>query len=106
MSRAARRAPYTLHRQAERELEQAALDYEAALPGTGARFLDAFEQSMHILCEFTQAAPVIAGQIRAKVVTPARTWPYRIFYRVVRGRPRVLAIAHTKRQPFYWIARH
>lgn len=97
------KAPYTLHKQAERELEQAALYYDAEYPGRGRRFVDAFEKAMLMLCAHPEAAPAVHPPIRAKTL---RIWPYKIYYRNVRGRPRVLAVAHTKRQPFYWLGRH
>ena len=57
---------------------------------------------MDQIVEFQESAPVIRGEVRGKVVS---RFPYTLMYRVEGGFVLVLAVAHQKQRPEYWIDR-
>jgi len=59
---------------------------------------DAIDQ----IVEFPESAPTIRGQVRGKVIS---RFPYTLMYRVEEGVVLVLAVAHQKQRPEYWIDR-
>ena len=97
--------PYRFHPLAEQELSEAVESLEAERPGTGLALAAAVEQAILQVCEYPQGAPMLRPNIRAKAVLPTRRWHYAIIYRAQPGYIRVLAIAHRRRQPFYWLGR-
>jgi toxin ParE1/3/4 len=91
------------HRLAERELREAIVYYDQQSAGLGDRFLDEVELGTVFLLRHPEAAPNIRGAIR-RFVLPS--FPYYLFYRPLpAGGIRILAVAHQKRQPDYWIGR-
>ena len=97
--------PYRFHPLAEQELEASADLLESERPGIGSEFANAVERAILQVCEHPQSSPVARGQVRAKLVLPSTRWPYTVFYRQKGDHIRVLAVAHQKRQPFYWLGR-
>ena len=93
----------SFNRLAERELAEAAAYYEQESQGLGERFLEEVSSSTLLLLTYPFAAPRFSGVTR-RFVLPQ--FPYYIVYQV-RGkdRLRVLAIAHQKRDPRYWVGR-
>ena len=93
----------TFNRLAERELAEAVEYYEAERPGIGEAFLDEVEGAVAFLERYPKAAPRVAGEIR-RLVLPR--FPYFLIYRpLASGRIRILAFAHQRREPGYWIGR-
>jgi plasmid stabilization system protein ParE len=97
--------PYQFHPLAQQELDEAVDFLEAERPGTGLALAAAVERAIHQICEHPQSGPLVRAHIRSRLVLPARRWHYTVFYRVKHDHLRVLAVAHQKRQPFYWFAR-
>jgi plasmid stabilization system protein ParE len=97
--------PYRFHPLAQQELDEAVDYLEAERPGTGLALADAVEQALFQVCEYPKFGPLVRSDIRSKLVLPSNRWHYAIFYRIKRDHIRVLAIAHHRRQPFYWLAR-
>jgi plasmid stabilization system protein ParE len=62
-----------------------------------------FSEQLKRISEFPDAAPVIRGQIRKKLIAK---FPYSVIYSVHPDEIRILAVAHQKRRPFYWRSRH
>ncbi len=95
-----------LHRFAEREMEDAFWTYEGRSDGLGTRFLDQVQRSARYLLTFPKSAPVarrIGGvTIRKRVLD---RFPYDLFYTFDEDFLSILAIAHQKRRPGYWIER-
>lgn len=60
------------------------------------------QDAMDQIVEFPESAPVIRGKVRGKVVS---RFPYTLMYRVEDGMVLVLAVAHQKQRPEYWIDR-
>jgi len=91
------------NRLAERELDEAFLFYEKQSEGLGERLLQEVELGIGFLRRYPEAAPKVFGSIR-RFVLPS--FPYSLLYRSLSsGVLRILAVAHHKRQPDYWIGR-
>ena len=59
---------------------------------------DAIDQ----IVEFPESAPVIRGEVRGKIIS---RFPYTLMYRAEDDIILVLAVAHQKQRPEYWIDR-
>ena len=92
----------SFNRLAERELAEAAEYYDEESPGLGERFLEEVRHSTLLLQRYPHAAPKVLGSTR-RFVLPL--FSYSLLYQVFDDRIRVLAVAHHKRHPRYWIGR-
>lgn len=97
--------PYVFHPQAAEEFEAAVAYYESVASGKGLEFAAQVQAAIEHICLFPEAAPVTRGTVRSKGIQPSTRWRYTIHYRVTPDGIRILAVAHHRRQPFYWIAR-
>ncbi len=95
-----------LHRLAEREMEDAFWTYEDQADGLGTSFLDQVQRSARHLLTFPESAPVTRriGNVPIRKRVLAR-FPYDLFYTFDNDALSILAIAHQKRRPGYWIER-
>lgn len=93
--------------EAERELDEAAQRYEEQRPGLGKRFLHEIELTTERICQFPGVgAPV--KHVPADLGTrqaPVKDFPYQVVYLSTADAIRVLAIAHYRRRPGYWLDR-
>jgi plasmid stabilization system protein ParE len=87
---------------AERELNDAAHYYELESLGLGAAFLAEVEHTCRRVMEHPEAAAVVRGAIRRRLL---RRFPYAILYTVRDDVARILAVMSLKRRPGYWIGR-
>jgi toxin ParE1/3/4 len=88
---------------AERELTEAIQYYEERSPGLGIQLLDEVEHAVIFVRRHPEAAPRVLNSIR-RFVLPR--FPYYLLYRPLQdGGLRILAVAHQKRHPRYWIGR-
>jgi toxin ParE1/3/4 len=94
---------YRFHVRAEREHLARVSYYEGERTGLGARYLADFESTIAKICE----APARLNCVRAPDIRRAffLTFPCSIIYREVRGQVVVLAVAHHRQRPGYWLAR-
>lgn len=91
------------HPFAEQELLDAAAYYEEQNPGLGLDFLAEVQGSVNLLIRYPNMGSEVQGLIR-RLVLPK--FPYSLLYRVVDGSLiRLLAVAHHKRNPQYWVDR-
>ncbi len=90
------------HPDAEAELNDAAAFLDNASPGLGAAFLDDLEHALTVITAHPEAAPLVQGRVRRKVL---RKFPYSLLYSVVGSDIRLLAVSHHRRRPFYWRGR-
>ena len=90
------------HRLADRELAEAIQFYDDRSPGLGSRFRDHVWGAVNFLRRFPLAAPVLDDGVRKYVV---RKFPYNLLYSVEDDYIFILAVAHHKRRPGYWIDR-
>lgn len=91
------------HPLAERELVDAASYYKQQNQGLGLEYLTEVEGAVNLLIRYPNAGSVVRGFVR-RLLLPK--FPYSLLYRIVDDDlVRILAIAHHKRQPQYWIDR-
>lgn len=91
------------NRLAERELHEAADYYDARSEDLGTEFLDEVWNALSLLTRYPHLAPQIHGPVH-RFVLPR--FPYSVLYRPLPGGDiRVLAIAHHKQRPTFWIRR-
>jgi toxin ParE1/3/4 len=93
----------SIHEAAESELNDAADFYDIASVNLGSVFIDEVQRTIKKISQFPNAAPVIRGQIRKRLIAK---FPYSVIYSVHSDEIRILALAHQKRRPFYWRSRH
>lgn len=97
--------PYVFHPLAETELDEAVGYYEAIQPGKGLELARQIQAAIEQIRTFPQSAPITLGTVRSLIVQPSTRWSYTLHYRVKPEGLRILALAHQKRQPFYWFGR-
>ena len=91
------------HPEAEAEHLETVAYYETRRAGLGAHYLDAFEQALESVRTNTHRYRIVQEpDIRR---APLARFPLSIVYRETRERIEILAVAHQKRRPAYWIAR-
>jgi toxin ParE1/3/4 len=91
------------HPLAEQELLDAASYYEKQNEGFGLEYLAEVEGAVNLLMRYPAAGAVVQGYIR-RLILPK--FPYLLLYRIVDDDLiRILAIAHHKRKPQYWVGR-
>ncbi|MEW5984114.1 MAG: type II toxin-antitoxin system RelE/ParE family toxin [Acidobacteriota bacterium] len=92
----------SIHEGAEAEINEAADFYDLESPGLGGVFLDEIQRALQRIVDFPEAAPLVRGRVRKRIVTK---FPYSLLYSMRGSEIRVLAVAHHKRRPFYWRGR-
>lgn len=91
------------HPLAEQELINAVSYYEEQNQGLGLEYLAEVEGAANLLRRYPAAGVVVRGFVR-RLILPK--FPYSLLYRVADDDLiRILAIAHHKRKPQYWINR-
>jgi toxin ParE1/3/4 len=95
--------PLILHSEAQKELDEAMAFYENRRPGLGKNFLEEVEKSWKSISQFPQAGSLFSETIFRKAVV--QRFPYLIYYEELEEHIFVLAVAHAKRKPGYWLNR-
>jgi toxin ParE1/3/4 len=90
------------HPLAEQELLDAVSYYEQQETGLGLEYLGEVEHAVNFLMRYPEAGSKVRGSIR-RLTLPK--FPYSLLYRVSEEQIRVLAVAHHKRKPQYWVDR-
>lgn len=90
------------HLLAEQELLDAVSYYEEQETGLGLEYLGEVEHAVNFLMRYPEAGSKVRGSIR-RLTLPK--FPYSLLYRVLEDQIRVLAVAHHKRKPQYWVDR-
>ena len=93
--------------QAERELDLARKWYDEQRYGLGLIFFDAFEAAVQHVQEFPDAGAAFPDPAFVKTVRrfPIQGFPFHIVTTVVDDGLIVIAVAHAKRKPGYWLER-
>jgi|SRR5688572_2513683 toxin ParE1/3/4 len=96
--------PLRLDDEAREELEVAAQWYEARRTDLGIDFLAAVRGALALVGERPRSWPLVRGVATALDVRAAllRRFPYRVVFVELPAEIRVLAIAHTSREPGFW----
>jgi plasmid stabilization system protein ParE len=87
---------------AQTELDEAFSWYEEQAIGLGYEFLDEFDQSVRLIASFPELFEQIDEGVRRCLVN---RFPYGIIYNIDSEQIVVIAVAHLKRRPNYWIER-
>ena len=90
------------HPFAERELLEAAEFYEQAAMGPGREFVDEFERLSALIAAYPDAGMGDSTDVR---ILHARRFPYSLIYDARGETIFVLAVAHQRRRPRYWVDR-
>jgi plasmid stabilization system protein ParE len=99
--------PIRTEEEADTELAEALDRYEEKRPGLGNDFLAAVDDVLQRISRFPKsgaAVPKAPAHLAARRV-PVERFPYHIVYLDTPDAIRVLAFAHNRRRPFYWISR-
>jgi len=87
---------------ARRELRNAAYYYKERSPRVAATFMASVQSAIDDLVAFPESATVVKGAVRGKIVP---RFPYTLMYRRDGDVIVILAVAHHKQRPEYWIDR-
>lgn len=90
---------YIFHPEAERELYEGALRYEAEISGLGRRFTDEVERVVGLLLEHPDLGSRLDENLRHFVL---RRFPFSVVYAAEADLIYIIAIAHGSREPGYW----
>ena len=94
---------YLFHPAAEAEHLESVAFYESKQPGLGAVYLAEFENVMKRVCEGPDRYPIeMEPDIRRIYMN---RFPFTVLYREKDGVVQVLAVAHQRRRPQYWLGR-
>ena len=94
---------YVFHPAAEADHLESVAYFESKRPGLGASYLAEFEEMMTHVCEVPHRYPIEKDtDIRR---TGMDRFPYTVYFRETAGSVQVLAVAHHRRRPSYWLGR-
>lgn len=94
---------YWLHPEAAEEHKKQVAHYEEIQSGLGRRYHAEFQNVLVMVCNSpTRSRIVLAPNIRRCML---KVFHFDVIYREVDGQVQVLAVAHHRRQPGYWVAR-
>lgn len=80
--------------------------YDRAQPGLGSAFLHRVDWTIERIDHAPQSGSPIPGVDDAAIRrAPVRRFPYHVVYIVLPDRVQVLAVAHQRRRPEYWMDR-
>ncbi|WP_225073916.1 type II toxin-antitoxin system RelE/ParE family toxin [Desulfuromonas sp. CSMB_57] len=87
---------------AQAELDDAFSWYEEQAVGLGYELLDEIDQALRLVVSFPELQPQMVHKVRRCLVN---RFPYGIYYGLSEDTIVVVAVAHLKRKPTYWIDR-
>lgn len=90
------------HPAADLELSEAADYYDRESPGLGAELIAAVRIATDLVSKYPKMAPRVHGAVRRKMIDG---FPYSILYSVEETEIFVVAVAHHRRRPTYWLTR-
>ena len=94
---------FWFHPEAEAEHLETVVYYETRRAGLGALYLAAFEQALDSVRDNAHRYRIVHDPDIRRV--PLARFPLSIIYREAGEKIEILAVAHHKRRPAYWIAR-
>lgn len=96
-----------LSSEALQELAEAASWYETRQPGLAIRFLEDMDRAQQAIQSRPQSFPLLANMAVDLAIrrTLLPRFPYALVFFELPTEIRVLAIAHAKRHPHYWLNR-
>jgi plasmid stabilization system protein ParE len=98
--------PLRISEEAAAEVVEAARWYDTHRAGLGTEFLDAVDQAVTRIAEAPRmGSPVPGISDQAIRRRPVLRFPYHVVYLELPDRLQILAIAHDRRRPGYWVGR-
>ena len=94
---------YQVHPEAENEHLETVAYYEAQQPGLGASYLAEFELALDRVCEAPSRYPIERRPDIRRI--RLQRFPFTVLFREFDGTVQVLAVAHHRRRPSYWLSR-
>lgn len=94
---------YVFHPAAEAEHLESVAFYESRQAGLGAAYLTEFEKVMKRVCEGPQRYPIEREPDIRRI--RMNRFPFTVLYREKDSVVQVLAVAHQRRRPQYWLGR-
>ena len=94
--------PLQISEPASLELTEAIRWYEERRPGWGGRLFEAVSQIFDVIERFPESGAPRRATARQ---LPVRGFPFLVVYRVRPDDVHVVAVAHAKRRPAYWLNR-
>lgn len=88
--------------QASEELEAAVAYYNSQQAQLGTAFLGEFEDTMERILDLPLAARVVRENVRRR---PIHRFPFFVLYRPSEEEITIVAVAHRRRRPGYWLGR-
>ena len=90
------------HPEAQDEYDEILAYLEIEAPAVVEAFREELIRTVGFIEAHPEAAPVERGSVRCKLLM---CFPYELYYVVEPDRLRVVAVAHQRRRPGYWIDR-
>jgi toxin ParE1/3/4 len=94
---------YEFHPAAEAEHLESVAYYESKRPGLGASYLAAFEAALETVRAEPSRYPIERKPDIRKILL--KRFPFTVLFRERDGVIQVLAVAHHRRRPDYWLGR-
>ena len=90
--------------EAEHEINEAAAWYDTARSGLALEFIVAVDRVLRTIGERPLRYPLWQPDLSYRRVVVPR-FPYLVFYHLTPQGPEVVAVAHSRREPGYWLKR-
>ena len=90
------------HEAAEEELLSEITYLELRLPGLGRRFYREVQRAEKVLAQFPESGREISPGLRKCAL---RAFPFSLIYSIEKDSLLILAVAHQRRRPGYWLGR-
>ena len=87
---------------AQQEVDEAVAWFEERAEGKGVDFLDELDRIVRLVKAYPRASPQIDPEIRRRLFP---RFPYSLVYGIDHNTIVVIAVAHSRRAPHYWIDR-
>jgi len=98
--------PVRIGEEANAEMVDAARWYESHRDGLGAAFLDEVDAAVERIAGAPRVGATVPGVADPDVRRrPVKRFPYHVVYLELADHLRVLALAHDRRRPGYWVGR-
>lgn len=95
--------PIVIHADAQKEIDETFAYYEGKRDGLGYDFVEEIERCTNQIQRSPKLAIKVTDTDYRRSIT--KRFPYLIFYRETDDDIRIIAIAHSKRKPGYWVNR-
>jgi plasmid stabilization system protein ParE len=87
---------------AKKEIDDAVVWFDEQQEGKGAEFLAALSRALRLVKAYPYASPEVEPEVRRCLFV---SFPYSLIYGIDDEAIIVLAVAHTHREPRYWVDR-